>query len=31
VVIDSTSLTLDEVIDQVIAMVRDRIPSFATS
>ncbi|MCZ3386272.1 MAG: (d)CMP kinase [Actinomycetia bacterium] len=31
VMIDSTALTLDEVIDQVVAMVRDRIPSFATS
>ncbi|MCZ3389001.1 MAG: (d)CMP kinase [Actinomycetia bacterium] len=31
VMIDSTAFTLDEVINQVIAMVRERIPSFATS
>ena len=31
VVIDSTELSLDEVIDRVIALVRERVPSFATS
>ncbi|MGB2840714.1 MAG: (d)CMP kinase, partial [Actinomycetes bacterium] len=31
VMIDSTALTLDEVIDQVVALVRQRIPSFVTS
>lgn len=31
VLIDSTSLTLDEVIEQIVALVRDRIPSYATS
>lgn len=31
VVIDSTALTLDEVIDRVVALVHERIPSFATS
>ena len=31
VVIDSTSLTLDEVIDKVVALVRNRIPTFVTS
>lgn len=31
VMIDSTGLTLDEVIDQVVALVHERIPSFATS
>lgn len=31
VMIDSTSLTLDEVIDRVVALVRQRIPSLATS
>ncbi len=31
VMIDSTALTLDEVIDQVVALVHQRIPSFVTS
>jgi cytidylate kinase len=31
VMIDSTFLTLAEVVDQVVALVRDRVPSFATS
>jgi len=31
VMIDSTSLTLDEVVDHVVSLVRERIPSFATS
>jgi len=31
VVIDSTSLSLDEVIDAVIALVRQRIPTYVTS
>ena len=30
VVIDSTSMTLDEVIDRVIALVRERVPGYAT-
>lgn len=30
VMIDSTSLTLDQVIEQIISLVRERIPSFAT-
>jgi cytidylate kinase len=31
VMIDSTALTLDEVIDQVVALVHERIPTFAAS
>ena len=31
VMIDSTALTLDEVIEQIVALVRDRIPSYAAS
>jgi cytidylate kinase len=31
VVIDSTNLTLDEVIDRVIGLVRERVPGYATS
>ena len=31
VMIDSTALTLDEVIDQVVALVHQRVPSFVTS
>ncbi len=31
VLIDSTSLTLDEVVEKVIALVRKRIPTFVTS
>ncbi len=31
VMIDSTALTLEEVIDRVVALVHQRIPSFATS
>jgi cytidylate kinase len=31
VMIDSTALTLDEVIDQIISLVRERIPSYAAS
>ncbi|MEO8107367.1 MAG: (d)CMP kinase [Actinomycetes bacterium] len=31
VMIDSTSLTLEQVIDQVVALVHERVPSFATS
>jgi cytidylate kinase len=30
VVIDSTSMTLDEVIDRVIALVRERVPGYAS-
>jgi cytidylate kinase len=31
VVIDSTAMTLDEVIDRVVSLVQQRIPSLATS
>jgi cytidylate kinase len=31
VMIDSTTLTLDEVIDQIVSLVRERIPSYAAS
>jgi cytidylate kinase len=31
VVIDSTNLTLDDVIDRVIGLVRERVPGYATS
>lgn len=31
VMIDSTALALDEVIDQIVSLVRERIPSYATS
>ena len=31
VLIDSTLLTLDEVVEKVIALVRKRIPTFVTS
>ena len=30
VMVDSTSLTLDQVIEQVVALVHERVPSFAT-
>lgn len=31
VMIDSTALTLEEVIEQIVVLVRDRIPSYAAS